>query len=431
MSCGCGASGTSNHNCGTKSATGCASVDTCGNSYKLSVFDWLSNIKSPSKTPNEFVEVRFKNERKAFFRNVHHLPLSVGNVVTVEASPGHDTGVVSLTGELVKIQMKKKQAREEDCLKIYRIANQKDIDTWHSVREKEEQTKIQARKIARSLRLQMKISDVEYQGDGTKATFFYTADGRVDFRQLIKEYAAVFRVKIDMKQIGYRQEAAKIGGIGSCGRELCCSTWLTDFRSVNTNAARYQQLSINPQKLAGQCGKLKCCLNFELDSYLDALDHFPSTNTTILTEKGKAFCIKIDVFKKKMWFAYVDNSMAWYDLDTEEVKELIKINKKGEKTQPLEELQSYVAKETKPVDLIQENSVDRFEKPKSKSKKSKRRNSDKGKSTRYKKSNNDRVNQDKGNVSKLAADNSQKEGRKPRPKHKNYKRKPKNNGNNG
>jgi hypothetical protein len=207
----------------------------------------------------------------------------------------------------------------------------------------------------------MKITDVEYQGDASKVTFYYTADNRVDFRQLIKDYAGAFRTKIDMKQIGFRQEAAKVGGIGSCGRELCCSTWLTDFRSVNTNVARYQQLSINPQKLAGQCGKLKCCLNYELDSYLDALSNFPSSSTTLDTEKGRAFCIKIDVFKKKMWFAYVENSIAWYDFDIDLVKKLIAKNKRGEKTLPLEELKQPETSFAS-IDLIQENNVDRFEK---------------------------------------------------------------------
>ncbi|MDQ0592394.1 cell fate regulator YaaT (PSP1 superfamily) [Chryseobacterium ginsenosidimutans] len=297
----------------------------------------------------------------SFFKNVNNIPLHIGSVVTVESSPGHDVGVVSLTGELVKIQMKKKKASEESALKIYRQANQKDLEVWQEVRKKEESVKIDARKIAHRLGLEMKITDVEYQGDASKVTFYYTADNRVDFRMLIKEYAGAFRTKIDMKQIGFRQEAAKVGGIGSCGRELCCSTWLTDFRSVNTNVARYQQLSINPQKLAGQCGKLKCCLNYELDSYLDALSNFPSSSTMLDTEKGRAFCIKIDVFKKKMWFAYVDSSMAWYDFDIDLVKKLIAKNKKGERTPPLEDLkQPEVPLQT--IDLIQENSVDRFEK---------------------------------------------------------------------
>lgn len=365
MSCGCNSSGDSKHSCATKSATGCENVNTCGNSYKLSVFDWLSTIQAPKQNKCNFVEVRFKNDRKSYYNNANNLPLHIGSVVTVESNPGHDIGVVSLTGELVKIQMKKKHFSEDAALKIYRVATQKDVEIWQDARKKEDQTKIQARKIAKNLGLEMKITDVEYQGDGSKATFYYTAEGRVDFRQLIKEYASSFKTKIDMKQIGYRQESAKVGGIGSCGRELCCSTWLTDFRSVNTNAARYQQLSINPLKLAGQCGKLKCCLNFELDSYVDALSDFPSSNTILETEKGRAFCIKIDVFKKKMWFAYVDNSMAWYDLDVAEVKKMMKINSKGQKSIPLEELKSFTgADKVETVDLIQENNLDRFEKKK-------------------------------------------------------------------
>ncbi|MCJ7934171.1 MAG: hypothetical protein MUW56_11175 [Chryseobacterium sp.] len=362
MSCGCKTSGDSAHSCGPKkTATGCENVNTCGNSYKLSVFDWLSNINNPAPNRCDFVEVRFKNDRKSFYKNVNNIPLHIGSVVTVESSPGHDVGVVSLTGELVKIQMKKKKTSEESVLKIYRQANQKDLEVWQEARKKEESVKLEARKIAQRIGLEMKVTDVEYQGDASKITFYYTADNRVDFRQLIKDYAGAFRTKIDMKQIGFRQEAAKVGGIGSCGRELCCSTWLTDFRSVNTNVARYQQLSINPQKLAGQCGKLKCCLNYELDSYLDALSNFPSSSTTLDTEKGRAFCIKIDVFKKKMWFAYVENSIAWYDFDIDLVKKLISKNKRGEKTLPLEDL-----KQPEPslqtIDLIQENNVDRFEK---------------------------------------------------------------------
>ncbi|MDR6159567.1 cell fate regulator YaaT (PSP1 superfamily) [Chryseobacterium sp. SLBN-27] len=362
MSCGCKTSGDSAHSCGPKkTANGCENVNTCGNSYKLSVFDWLSNINNPAPNRCDFVEVRFKNDRKSFYKNVNNIPLHIGSVVTVESSPGHDVGVISLTGELVKIQMKKKKFSEESALKIYRLANQKDLEVWQEVRKKEENVKIEARKIAHRLGLEMKITDVEYQGDASKVTFYYTADNRVDFRQLIKDYAGAFRTKIDMKQIGFRQEAAKVGGIGSCGRELCCSTWLTDFRSVNTNVARYQQLSINPQKLAGQCGKLKCCLNYELDSYLDALSNFPSSSTTLDTEKGRAFCIKIDVFKKKMWFAYVENSIAWYDFDIDLVKKLIAKNKRGEKTLPLEELKQPETPFTS-IDLIQENNVDRFEK---------------------------------------------------------------------
>lgn len=362
MSCGCNTSGDSGHSCGTK-LNGCEKVDTCGNSYKLNVFDWLASVSNPAtKSENDFVEVRFKNDRKCFYNNVNHLPLQIGSIVTVESSPGHDVGIVSLTGELVNIQMKRKKFTENQVLKIYRIANQKDVETWQEARKKEQGIKREAKIIASSLRLDMKITDVEFQGDGSKATFYYTADNRIDFRQLIKEYAMAFRTKIDMKQIGFRQEAAKIGGIGSCGRELCCSSWLTDFRSVNTNAARYQQLSINPQKLAGQCGKLKCCLNYELDSYMDALSDFPSTNTTIDTEKGRAFCIKIDVFKKKMWFAYSEHPLGWYDLEVSKVKKAVSENKKGLKSAPLEDMVTAPQLLEKPVDLIQENNVDRFEK---------------------------------------------------------------------
>ncbi|BAP29402.1 stage 0 sporulation protein YaaT [Chryseobacterium sp. StRB126] len=362
MSCGCKTSGDSAHSCGPKkTANGCENVNTCGNSYKLSVFDWLSNINNPAPNRCDFVEVRFKNDRKSFYKNVNNIPLHIGSVITVESSPGHDVGVVSLTGELVKIQMKKKKFSEESALKIYRQANQKDLEVWQEARKKEDGVKLEARKIAQRLGLEMKVTDVEYQGDSSKITFYYTADSRIDFRQLIKDYAGAFRTKIDMKQIGFRQEAAKVGGIGSCGRELCCSTWLTDFRSVNTNVARYQQLSINPQKLAGQCGKLKCCLNYELDSYLDALSNFPSSSTTLDTEKGRAFCIKIDVFKKKMWFAYVDNSIAWYDFDIDLVKKLISKNKRGEKILPLEDLKQPETP-SQSIDLIQENNVDRFEK---------------------------------------------------------------------
>lgn len=370
MSCGCKTSNDSAHSCGTKTATGCENVNTCGNSYKLSVFDWLSDVKNPIQNKGEeFVEVRFKNERKHFYKNTNRLPLHIGSIITVESSPGHDVGIVSLTGELVKIQMKRKNFPENQACKIYRIANQKDIEIWQEYRKKEDPIKSQAKIIASRLGLDMKITDVEYQGDGSKATFYYTADSRVDFRMLIKEYAATFKTKIDMKQIGFRQEAAKIGGIGSCGRELCCSSWLADFRSVNTNAARYQQLSINPQKLAGQCGKLKCCLNYELDSYLDALSDFPSSNTILDTEKGKAFCIKIDVFKKKMWFAYEENSVAWYGIDVKKIKEQIQKNKKGQKADLLEDLVSEEVLVEKTVDLIGENNPNRFDKKKKTNKK--------------------------------------------------------------
>lgn len=363
MSCGCKTTPDTSVNCGTIHTSGqtCDKVDTCGNSYKMSVFDWLATVPTGSPVQNLWVEIRFKNERKGFYKNTENLPLHAGSIVVVEAPSGYDIGIVSLTGELVNIQMKRKHFQPDQILKIHRIASQKDLDTWHEVRNREDSIKVEARKIARFLKLEMKITDIEFQGDGSKITFYYTAEGRVDFRQLIKEFATNFRAKVDMKQIGHRQESAKVGGIGSCGRELCCSTWLTDFRSVNTNAARYQQLSINPVKLAGQCGKLKCCLNYELDSYIDALSHFPPSNTLLDTEKGRAYCIKVDVLKSKMWFAYAENNMVWYDVHITEVKRFITLNKNGEKCPAFEDLKA----QNSPMvsnDVIQENRLDRFEK---------------------------------------------------------------------
>jgi cell fate regulator YaaT (PSP1 superfamily) len=362
---GCGSCGpTSNglpKGCNNNGACG---VDSgCG---KLPVFDWLSNMRLPNgQLTFNCVEVRFKNDRKLYYQNSNNIPLSIGDVVAVEAQAGHDIGVVTLTGELVRVQMKKKNLTEhsEEVRKVYRIANEKDIETWKAFREKEQETMMKSRRIAVNLGLEMKICDVEYQGDGMKCIFYYTAEGRVDFRELIKQYASNFSVRIEMKQIGYRQEAAKVGGIGSCGRELCCSTWLTDFRSVNTAAARYQQLSINPQKLAGQCGKLKCCLNYELDSYLDALDEFPSMESTFETEKGTAYCVKIDVFKKEMWFTSSSGGVAWYKFSLDQAKNYIETSKKGEKTPALEELAKETIETEKRdfTDVIEENSLERFE----------------------------------------------------------------------
>lgn len=362
---GCGSCGTTTNGLpkGCKNNGACGVDSGCG---KLPVFDWLSNMRLPNgQFAFNCVEVRFKNDRKQYYKNTNNLSLSMGDIVAVEAQSGHDIGVVTLTGELVRIQMKKKNLTEnsEEIRKIYRKANEKDIETWQSFREKEQETKMRARRIAVNLGLEMKITDVEYQGDGIKAIFYYTAEGRVDFRELIKQYASNFGVRIEMKQIGYRQEAAKVGGIGSCGRELCCSTWLTDFRSVNTAAARYQQLSINPQKLAGQCGKLKCCLNYELDSYLDALDEFPSMESTFETEKGTAGCMKIDVFKKEMWFTYLNGGISWHKFTVEQAKDFISVSKKGGKTAALEDLANEVSVETEKEfkDVIQENSLERFE----------------------------------------------------------------------
>ena len=361
-------------NCSTKKddsgiPKGCGSKGSCGTDScnKLSVFDWLSNMHYPSGfEPFDMVEVRFKNGRKDFYKNTEKLPLQIGDVIATETSPGHDIGVVSLTGELVKVQMKKKKADPYGpAPKIYRKATQKDIDVWSEVRKREEPIKVRAREIAIDLRLEMKISDIEFQGDGSKATFYYTANDRVDFRQLIKEFAREFSIRIEMKQVGFRQEAARLGGIGSCGRELCCSTWLTDFRSVNTAAARYQQLSLNPQKLAGQCGKLKCCLNYELDTYLDALKGMPDSDTRINTKNGEAFCQKVDIFKEVMWFAYPSNSANWYKISVDQVKEMVALNKEGKVIDNIEDY-TYEEEDNSIHNVMTEDSLSRFDEPKRK-----------------------------------------------------------------
>lgn len=358
---------------------GCKNNGSCGvdGCDKLSVFDWLSNMQQPTEElRSKYVEVRFKNERKEFYINSEDLPLKMGDIVAVECNPGHDVGIVTLTGALVKAQLKHKKTKNIDRLaKVYRIANQRDIDVWQKCREREQQMMLDARRIARETGLEMKISDVEFQGDGNKATFYYTSETRIDFRQLIRDFASAFKCRIEMRQIGYRQEAAKVGGIGSCGRELCCSTWLTDFRSVSTTAARYQQLSINPQKIAGQCGKLKCCLNFELDTYLDALKEFPSSETKISTRAGDATSVKIDVFKKEVWLAYIrSENSTWYRFTVSKVNDFILQNKKGKKIESLEELDKKFNEKVEPVfgsNLIEENDLTRFE---SKNKRRKQRN---------------------------------------------------------
>ncbi|WP_457615959.1 PSP1 domain-containing protein [Lutibacter sp.] len=361
---------------------GCKSNGSCttGGCEKLSVFDWLANMTLPAgQKPVNVVEVRFKNGRKHFYRNVDNLQIAIGDIVAVEGNPGHDIGTVSLTGELIKIQLKKKgiDINSEEIKKIYRKATQKDIDIWKAAREKEYDTQYRGREIISRLGLKMKLSDVEYQGDGNKATFYYTADERVDFRQLIRDLASAFKIRVEMKQVGLRQEAARLGGVGSCGRELCCSTWLTDLRKVNTSAARYQQLSLNPQKLAGQCGKLKCCLNYELDTYLDALTGFPKQDTVLKTEKGDGVFVKMDIFKELLWYTYKENRTKWYKLTVDQVKEIIETNKNGEKVPSLEDYESDLIEEAK-VDfenVVGQDSLTRFDVPKRKKKRrSKNRN---------------------------------------------------------
>ncbi|WP_394974342.1 stage 0 sporulation family protein [uncultured Croceitalea sp.] len=355
---------------------GCKNNGTCGTDgcNKLTVFDWLSNMSLPNgQKPFDCVEVRFKNSRKEFFRNPDGISLAIGDVVATQAKSGHDVGMVTLTGELVKVQMKRKKvdATDQDLPKIYRKASQRDIDIWQKCRDKESEIQKRSREIAISLKLQMKLSDVEFQGDGSKATFYYTAEDRVDFRQLIKDMAKAFSIRIEMRQIGYRQEAQRLGGIGSCGRELCCSTWLHDFRSVSTSSARYQQLALNPQKLAGQCGKLKCCLNYELDMYLDALKDFPPSDTKLHTEKGVAFCQKSDIFKETLWFSYKNDSSNWYVLSKERVQEILEKNKKKESVASLEQYVVETISEEKLVfeNVVGQDSLNRFDRPKGNTKK--------------------------------------------------------------
>lgn len=346
---------------------GCQNNGTCssGGCNKLGVFDWLANMQLPSgQAPYDIVEVRFKNSRKAFYRNNKDLPLQVGDAIVVEASPGHDVGVVSVVGELARIQVKKKAPnfKPMEAKKIYRTANQDDIEKWTKSRELEKEVMYQSRTLAVNLNLNMKISDVEYQGDLSKATFYYTSDDRVDFRQLIKDMADKFKIRVEMRQIGSRQEASRLGGIGSCGRELCCSTWLTDFRSVSTSAARYQQLSLNPQKLAGQCGKLKCCLNYELDMYLDAIKSFPAIETKLYTEKGAAFHVKTDVFKRQMWYMYEGGS-GLIALSPERVAEIKEMNSNKQKPQDLKDFSKHEVVVVEPdySNVDEQDSLNRFD----------------------------------------------------------------------
>ncbi|WP_240935814.1 stage 0 sporulation family protein [Hymenobacter sp. HDW8] len=320
-------------------AKGCGSKGSCSSGCtRLNVFDWLQDVALPSDFKEfDIVEIRFKGGRKEFYRNKTRLPLVTGDAVVVEAAGnGWHLGHVSLKGELVRLQMRKKKAEVDakDMRNILRVATEQDEERWQAVRDLETGTMFRARSVVEELRLKMKLSDVEYQADRTRATFFYSAEDRVDFRDLIRRLADEFRVRVDMRQISLRHEAGRLGGIGSCGRELCCSTWLTDFKSVSTTAARYQNLSLNPAKLSGQCGRLKCCLNYELDTYLDALKDIPQVQRPLLTEKGEAFLQKTDIFKKRMWFALRgDNN--WVMLDAERVREIQDMNKRGEKPENL------------------------------------------------------------------------------------------------
>lgn len=302
-----------------------------GTCSKLHVYDWLDDVINIAN-PIDLVEVRFKNTRKDFFRNANNLKLNPGDIVAVEASPGHDIGIVTITGDLVLEQMKKHKVTlvNGDVRKIYRKAKPADIDKWKEAIACEHQTMIRSRQISSELKLNMKIGDVEYQGDKTKAIFYYIADDRVDFRQLIKVLADTFKVRIEMKQIGARQEAGRIGGIGPCGRELCCASWMSNFVSVNTISARYQDISLNPQKLAGQCGKLKCCLNYEVDTYIDAQKDFPPANVSLETTGGTYQYLKADIFNKIFWYSKVDDKTGTLiPVPVDRVKEIIRANQKG------------------------------------------------------------------------------------------------------
>ncbi len=374
--------------CGSCSTGGCAPAGCKSNGScltngcsKLDVYDWLSNMDMPALYQAfNIVEIKFKGSRKDFYINHENLYIENGEMVVVETTTGgYDVGHVSLTGELVRMQIKKKHLKLEDISKkIYRRATPADVDKWKAAKDLEWETMHKARKLAIELGLSMKLSDVDYQGDKTKATFYYTAEGRVDFRELIKRMAESFRIRIEMRQIGMRQEASRLGGIGSCGRELCCSTWLTDFKTVSTSAARYQNLSLNTLKLAGQCGKLKCCLNYELDTYMDALRDIPDHAERLETERGIARLQKTDIFKKLMWFSY-PNDDAWIPLELDRVKEIQQLNKKGTKPAELKEISIEAA--SAPVrkapdyeNVVGQDSLTRLDEANRRKKKSKNRN---------------------------------------------------------
>lgn len=368
--------------CGTGKPTGCKSNGTCGTGgcNRMNVYDWLANIPSVDfESSCRIIEVSFnQGSRKDFYRNNSVNHYSKGDIITLEGVNGFDVGTVSLSGELVRLQLKKKGVKEDstEIKKVLRLATDGDIAKWKETKARERDVLIRSRAIARQLKVELKMSEVEIQADGRKATFFYIAEERVDFRELIRVYASEFKVKVEMKQIGARQEAAKIGGIGSCGRELCCSTWLTDFKSVNTNAARYQNLSINQTKLSGQCGRLKCCLNYELDTYLDALQHFPDDADVIEVAKGRAFLVKKDIFRNLMWYSMAD-STKHYPLSIETVKKIKAQNKEGIKPEALEtaEVISNKLKEVEPefVDVVGQISLKSLEKNSRKRRDSERR----------------------------------------------------------
>lgn len=346
---------TDRRNCSSPCNSGC---------FKLETYDWLEEISDVDPF-NDVVEIRFKNTRKGYYLNVNNLRLAKGDIVAVEASPGHDIGVVNIVGQLVrhKLTAEGLNWKEQELKKVYRKAKPADIDKWRDAIELEHTTMIRSRKISVELGLDMKIGDVEYQGDKTKAIFYYIADDRVDFRQLIKVLAEEFKVRIEMRQIGARQEAGRIGGIGSCGRELCCASYITNFVSVTTNAARLQEVSLNPQKLAGQCGKLKCCMNYELDAYVDAQQDFPDTSIKLKTKYGEADHQKTDVFRRLMWYLYrEEDKKSITCMSVETVKDIIALNKKGEYPESLKgEEEAAMASMIEYQNSVGSESLTRFE----------------------------------------------------------------------
>ena len=351
--------------CDGISCKGCGRQDK-----KLNVFDWLVDVPG-NLEETDFVEVQFKNTRKGYYLNSNKIPLQKDDIVAVEASPGHDIGTVTLTGSLVLLQMKKARIKSDaEIRRVYRKAREVDMEKYREAKAKEQDTMIRSRQIAKDLGLDMKIGDVEYQGDGNKAIFYYIADGRVDFRQLIKVLAEVFRVRIEMKQIGARQEAGRIGGIGPCGRELCCATWMTSFISVSTSAARFQDISMNPQKLAGQCAKLKCCMNYEVDVYVEAMKRFPARDVTLETLDNTYYHFKSDILKREITYS-TDKSFAanLVTISTRRAFDVINLNKKGVKPESL--LEDGVPAEAQRVDLLDQDSVTRFDNAKKKKKKKK------------------------------------------------------------
>lgn len=334
---GCGTQGLNGKTAGCQNNGACST----GGCNKMNVFDWLSDMDVPVMKRFDVVEVKFKGGRKEYFRNINQLELHTGDYVVCEMASGYHIGAVSLQGDLVRLQMVKKKVANDDSLKtVYRVANQRDMEKHEQSIARDMTTMYRAREMVKELKLNMKLSDVEFQSDNTKATFYYSADERVDFRELIKLLAGEFKARIEMRQISLRQEAGRLGGLGACGRELCCSTWLTDFKNITTSAARYQNLSLNPTKLSGQCGRLKCCLNYELETYIDALKDIPHVDAPLQTQKGKAHLQKTDIFKKIMWFGYENDSTTWHPITLNQVNEILKMNAKGEKPVSLDVLET-------------------------------------------------------------------------------------------